>query len=230
MEKVITRLANVSQEEALAELTAAYPDAKTEFPFEKGTEDGQEVYKARVITAEFPPKSDDDNGGSDEGDSKPKSDSSDSDSSDSGDKPKSKSDSKGNSGIEAKLDKIMVALGIPADDGMGEEDPLNGDVPPPSNLDLPDVGAPGQGEMLPPPVKPHPGMGGGMGAGGGMFSSLPRSFQAFITEADDISLQDAARDVVAKFPTHRLASIDRYDGKFEGKDTNTIVAILNQRS
>jgi len=242
------RKADVSKGEAINVLMQRFPEADVLKFIEKKAsaaearaakvKPGSKIYEAKIRVAEFPPSDDDSGKGSEEPkkESAPAPESDDSESNDdSGSDAPVEFDSPGEGGddlggepkemshdekVEHLLEQILDAvkgggLGGPEDDLGGPED----------DLGLPDIGAPGQGDALPPPA-------GGPGAGpGGPGAPLPppvkpkglgapAAFAKFNPDSKTVTL--VREDVTGKvttstvkleaedlFPTHKVAKIKR---------------------
>lgn len=215
-----------------------------------GTRPGSKVYEARIRIAEFPPSDDDSSESEDSGsedsespepksESKPKSKSDEggeSESSDSGDSAAPSFDSPGEGGdelggepkemshdekVEHLLEQILDAVkggGL----GGGPEEDLLGGGPDDAGLGLPDIGAPEQGEPLPPPAGGPGGPGGaplpppakpkGVGAPAAFAKVNPKADKVILVREgvnDSVTTSSLKAEAEELFETHRVAKIRR---------------------
>lgn len=213
-----------------------------------GVKEGDLVFAATIRTAEFPPAGD---GGDDSSSEKedapsedsapaPKSDGGDSDDSSDSEDSSSSSDSEGDDkgnpfggdsegeGAKPKelkgeeltnhlLKQILDALHSLSGGGLGGPGG-------PGDLDLPDVGAPGQGDTLPPPAGPHAGPGGPATkaplpppvkekspVGVGAFAHVAGKAEIHMVRADagEVNNRAIIAEAAEHAPTHMVAKIQR---------------------
>ena len=110
--------------------------------------------------------------------------------------------------IQALTDAITGGGSIPGLDDAGPPGPEAGGPPPgPDAGILPDIGAPSQGEPLPPPVPEK-----GPPAFASVTQRIAASGEAVLVRHDvdgTVDTKDLIREAQAEFPTHRVARIRR---------------------
>lgn len=244
MEKVVRRPADISPREAREGLALAFPNAKVA-SFGTIEDDGEMVYEAKLILAEFPPvpKGDGEDDGGDEGDSAPApfpedAEPSEESSDDDGDEaPKEKKD-KGEKGVAKKIDhlekiveQMAQAMGIDTSGADEEDGPPKPEADAGDGADVPPPPPVAEDAPLPPPAAPKGAPGGG---GLGMpFSSVDkyagdqhvaalrhsvdgrRSF-SMAFEDGNVPMRVVAETARGMFPDFSLARIEPRDGRIDG--------------
>lgn len=211
---LIERLASVSPQIAMKEIAEAYPGSEL-LKFErKGRK-----YFAELKLAEFPPAPAEEKPMHEEPKDEPPVEDDplnlgDDDDLGPDDDDKGKDEDGKEDRIIHMLEKLFKHFHISEHDEEvpGEEE----------GLDLPDIGAPEKGEMLPPPKKPlpppvaNPKM--APGAGGGSFSHVlqrqvgsRRTFVAKRSSAGELNNKQIVNEAVSGFPGYRVAKLTRND-------------------